>query len=139
MIRIIKPEELWTGAHCNLEVNTLEECPPDWAVVPDTLNTPNYPYGKVTVADRGDGILEVTSWEANPIPPEEVITQAEKRETTYNTDEIIEWDNKMITVTAASQLWQYYAAEGNEKAEELHVLIAAAKDSIRKQYPDENL
>ena len=44
---------------------------------------------------------------------------------------------EMITVTAASQLWQYYASEGSEKVTELQTLIAAAKAKIRGEYPDE--
>ena len=44
----------------------------------------------------------------------------------------------MITVTEASQLWQYYFVEGNPKADELTVLIAQAKEVIRNNYPDEN-
>ena len=53
------------------------------------------------------------------------------------TEKIIEWDGKMITVTEASQLWQYYSAEGNtEKSSMLTALIAEAKETIRAKYPD---
>lgn len=65
------------------------------------------------------------------------LTPAEKREQAYNEDACIELGGEMITVTAAATLWQYYAAEGNEKADELQALIAAAKAAIREQYPDE--
>ena len=44
----------------------------------------------------------------------------------------------MITVTEASQLWQYYSAEGSSKADELTVRIAQAKEVIRNNYPDKN-
>lgn len=40
-------------------------------------------------------------------------------------------------VLTAEQLWQYYAAEGSEKAAHLQELIAAAKQTIRDQFPDE--
>jgi hypothetical protein len=33
-------------------------------------------------------------------------------------------------------LWQFYAAEGSEKASELGTLIASAKETIRKEYPN---
>lgn len=53
------------------------------------------------------------------------------------TEKIIEWDGKMITVTEASQLWQYYSAKGNtEKSGALTALIAKAKGTIRAKYPD---
>ena len=63
---------------------------------------------------------------------------SKNREEAYNTQSIIEWDGSMLTVTEASQKWQYYAAEGNTaKTDALTALIAAAKQTIREQYPDE--
>ena len=63
---------------------------------------------------------------------------AQLRENAYNTKSIISFGGKMLTVTQASQKWQYYAAEGNtDKTDELTALIAEAKASIREQYPDE--
>lgn len=65
-------------------------------------------------------------------------TPAEKRELAYDTVPCIDWDGAMLTVTQAAQQWAYYAAEGNtEKTDALTALIAAAKQSIRGQYPDE--
>jgi hypothetical protein len=61
---------------------------------------------------------------------------AEQRKEAYNTAQIIPWESGTITVTEAAQLWQYYAAEGNPKAEELTALIAKAKVEIRERYPD---
>lgn len=70
----------------------------------------------------------------DPIPP----TPAQLREEAYNTQAIISFGGEMLTVTEASQKWQYYAAEGNTaKTDELTALIAEAKASIREQYPDE--
>lgn len=71
-------------------------------------------------------------------PPVVKPTASQMRENAYNTEQVIEWDGAMITVTEASQKWQYYAAEGNTvKIDELTALIAEAKASIREQYPDE--
>ena len=64
------------------------------------------------------------------------LSPAQQREEAYNTAQIIPWEGGTITVTEAAQLWQYYAAEGNPKADELTVLIAAAKSGIRAQHPD---
>lgn len=132
MIRVIDPTEHWDGSHSNLEVNSIEECPPYWAVVPDDLTTENYPYGKVTVGCHEDGYLIVETWTPISTDP----TPAELREEAYNTEKCISWEDKMITVTEASQKWQYYAAEGSSLADELQVLIAAAKLNIRERYPD---
>ena len=57
------------------------------------------------------------------------------RENSYNTEKIIEWSGDLITVTEAAALWQYYAAEGSSKADEIQTLIAAAKQEIRETYP----
>jgi len=70
--------------------------------------------------------------EYNPPKP----SASELRENAYNIEKIISCESSMITVTEASQLWQYYAAEGSDKAAELQALIAAAKASIREKYPD---
>lgn len=68
--------------------------------------------------------------------PAATLTPAEQREEAYNTEAIIAWDGEMITVTAAAQLWMYYAAENSAKADELSALIVEAKQTIREKYPD---
>lgn len=73
-----------------------------------------------------------------PIPEPTPVSPAKLREEAYNTQATIQWDNDMLTVTQAAQIWQYYAAEGNTiKTNELTALIAEAKAKIREQYPDE--
>ena len=73
-----------------------------------------------------------------PITEPEPPTPAQQRENAYNTQAVIAWGGEMLTVTEASQKWQYYAAEGNTaKTDALTALIAEAKASIREQYPDE--
>lgn len=68
---------------------------------------------------------------------EPYIEPKEQREKAYNTEKVIAWDGSTLTVTEAATLWQYYAAEGSDKATELQTLIAAAKAEIRERYPDE--
>ena len=72
-------------------------------------------------------------------PNEPTPSPSEQRESAYNTRGIVEWDGCKITVTEAAQLWQYYAAEGSPKADNLQSLIAEAKKMIRSQYPDEEV
>ena len=67
------------------------------------------------------------------------LTPSQMREEAYNTEKIISWDGDLITVTEASQKWQYYAAEGSEKANALQSLIAEAKAEIRAKYPDKEV
>ena len=59
------------------------------------------------------------------------------REVAYNTEPVIAWNDSMLTVTEASTLWQYYAAEGSSKVDVLQKLIASAKTDIRERFPDE--
>ena len=87
------------------------------------------------------GVLTLTNAPA-PVPVEPVapvLTPAEQREQAYNTQPIVEWEGDLLTVTQAATKWQYYAAEGSTKAGELQVLIAAAKQMIREQHPDEEV
>lgn len=84
-----------------------------------------------------------------PIPPEgweyneltghfvKQMSRRELRENAYNTQAVIRWEDKMITVTEAARLWQYYAAEDNKKADELSSLIKQEKNKIRDTYPDD--
>ena len=67
---------------------------------------------------------------------DEILTPSKQRENAYNNDKIIPWESEMITVTEASLKWQYYSAEGSEKAQQLTNLIIEAKNKIREKYPD---
>ena len=127
-MRIIEITALENGAHRNQTSNV---CPDGWAVVPDDLDTPNFPFGEITVR-KG----RVTKWTPIDIPSDPELTAEELREIAYNTEEIIEWEDKMITVTHAALLWQYYAAEGSDRASQLTTLIASAKAAIRERIHD---
>lgn len=95
--------------------------------------------------EEQDGQIVRVWTEADPPEPEPApvvreLTPAEHRELAYNTVACVEWDGDMLTVTEASQKWEYYAAEGRtDKTDELTALIAAAKASIRAQWPDEEV
>lgn len=66
-------------------------------------------------------------------------TGVELRENAYETEAIIDWQGSKITVDDGNRLWSAYTAEGKVAvAQELTAAIAAAKDEIRKMYPDEN-
>lgn len=132
-MRIIEIAALPNGAHRNDGSShwTLANCPEGWAVIPDGMVCENYPFGTVIVED---GV--VVAWTPSAIPADPEPTAAELREIAYNTEPCIEWEGNMITVTQAAQLWQYYAAENNAKAEQLTVLIAAAKAEIRERIHD---
>lgn len=140
---IIKIEQYPNGAHRNQQW-TGGALPVGYAELPASVGVPetleNFPFGDIEV-DYTGAYPVVTAWHPLPMPEpsEPDITPAEQRENAYNTETIIPWGGDMLTVTAAAQLWQYYAAEGSYKADELQALIAAAKAEIRAKYPDEEV
>jgi hypothetical protein len=68
-MRIIEIAPLSNGGHRNQESNSLAMLD-GWAVIPDGMETPNFPFGTVTTAEV-DGIMTVTSWVAGTIPAPE--------------------------------------------------------------------
>lgn len=131
-MRIIEITVLSNGAHRN-QSGTFSTIPDGWAVIPDGIAIPDtFPFVNIEV----DG-QTVTAMTAGIVPEPEIPLPSKQREEAYNTQAVISFEGEMLTVTQASQKWQYYAAEGNTaKTDELTALIAEAKAKIREQYPD---
>ena len=92
-------------------------------------------------AEKEIPVWNGTEWEIQELPITPVVpkTPSQLREEAYNTEQVVLWDSSNLTVTEASMKWQYYAAEGSEKAAQLQILIAEAKEAIRNRYPDEEI
>lgn len=54
------------GAHDNQTTNGTISVPEGWAILPDSIDTPNFPFGAITV--DGSTPPVVTSWTAGEIP-----------------------------------------------------------------------
>ena len=134
-MRIIEISALSNGAHRN-QTGTFSTIPSGWAVIPDGIaTTDTFPFVNIEV----DG-QTVTAMTAGIVPEPETPSPTKQREEAYNTQAIISFGGEMLTVTEASQKWQYYAAEGNTaKTDELTALISEAKAKIREKYPDEEV
>ncbi len=65
-MKIIEIQALSNGGHRNQTSDNLN-IPDGWAVVPDDMETPNFPFGEVT-AKEIDGVMTVTKWVAGTIP-----------------------------------------------------------------------
>lgn len=65
---IVEIVALANGAHRNQ--SGARVIPEGWAVVPENLSTPNFPFGDLE-AEEIDGVMTVTSWTALPIPEPE--------------------------------------------------------------------
>lgn len=70
-IRIIEILAQENGGHRNQQGN-IRTIPEGWAVIPEELETPNFPFGEIEVTEI-DGVMTVTKWVAGTVPePEEV-------------------------------------------------------------------
>lgn len=65
-MRIIEIKTLSKGGHNNRQGDNLT-IPDGWAVIPEDMETPNFPFGEVT-AKEIDGVMTVTKWVATDIP-----------------------------------------------------------------------
>ncbi len=81
-MRIIEIEALPNNGHRNQTWNG-GVVPNGFAVIPNSMETPNFPFGTVTVEEI-NGIMTVTKWTAGEIPEdqetEKEITTAERLE-----------------------------------------------------------
>ena len=65
-MNIIEIEALENGAHRN-QNGFIGDVPAGWAVIPDGMDTPNFPFGDLTV-DETQTPPVVTSWTPLPVP-----------------------------------------------------------------------
>lgn len=77
-MKIIEIKALDNGAHRNQE-GAISTIPEGWAVIPDGMELPNFPFGEVK-ARKKKGVKTVTSWIPGEIPEEEEepISETEK-------------------------------------------------------------
>ena len=74
-MQIIEIQPLDNGAHRNQSVN-FTFLPDGWAVIPEEIETPNFPFGEIEVEEI-DGVQTVTKWIAGEIPEPEPIPEPE--------------------------------------------------------------
>jgi len=65
-MRIIEITALDNGAHRN-QTGTFSTVPDGWAVIPDSMETPNFPFGTFDV-ETIDGVPTIKNWVAGTIP-----------------------------------------------------------------------
>ena len=85
-MKIVEIKTLENGAHRN-QTGDFNTIPEGWAVIPDEMETPNFPFGEVA-AEEKDGVMTVTKWVAGTIPEAEPtpndISQEERIEALEN-------------------------------------------------------
>lgn len=79
-MRIIEIKALENGSHRN-QTGNFKTIPEGWAVIPDDMETPNFPFGEVE-ARKKNGVKTVTKWVAGTIPevedPEVPVSKTER-------------------------------------------------------------
>ena len=75
---IIEIIALSNGAHRN-QAGTFSAIPDGWASIPDGMETPNFPFGEVEVAEI-NGVMTVTKWTPGEIPEPEPEPEPEPAE-----------------------------------------------------------
>lgn len=76
-MKILEVMPLDNGAHRNQTIDNgyyFTKLPVGWAVIPSSMETPNFPFGEVEVAEI-DGIMTVTKWVALPMPEPEPVPE----------------------------------------------------------------
>lgn len=77
-MRIIEIAALENGAHRNQSFHGF--LPEGWAVIPDDMETANFPFGEITV-EEVDGVMTVTSWTPGEMPEPEPEVEHEPTDT----------------------------------------------------------
>ena len=100
-MRIIEIHALSNGSHRN-QTTSMKTIPEGWAVVPDDVPTPNFPFGKIEVKEI-DGVMTVTKWEAGTLP-EKIPFYDEELETGISEVEQLRADVDYIAVMTGVEL-----------------------------------
>lgn len=78
-MKIIEIKSLDNGGHRNQTINGVIPLPKGWAIVPDNIETPNFPFGNIE-AEEICGVMTVTKWEPSETPTvnEKSVTEFEQ-------------------------------------------------------------
>lgn len=81
-MRIVEKKARENGSHRNLTSDYIKIVPDGWAKVPEDMDTPNFPFGEITVKVI-DGVPTVTKWTPGTIQepepePEQPVSETEQ-------------------------------------------------------------
>lgn len=88
-MRIIEIKAFDNGGHRN-QTSDFTFVPEGWAVIPDDMETENFPFGKIKVEEI-DGVMTVTKWTPGTLPEPEPMSEPEP-----TTDDVL---NTLLGVT----------------------------------------
>ena len=81
-MRIIEITALENGAHRN-QTGSFSTVPDGWAVIPASMDTPNFPFGEVEV-EGVNGVMTVTKWIPGEMPEPEPVPEPETEMTVWD-------------------------------------------------------
>ena len=113
-MRIIKIEANPNGAHRNQTSSGALPVPSGWATIPDGMETPNFPFGDITVDKQTPPV--VTNWTSLPIPEPE--PEPDPAPTTEDRVAALEVENKTLKAQVTA------LTDQNDFQEELIVELA---------------
>ena len=96
---IIEITALSNGAHRNQTVSGAVTVPDGWAILTDGMDTPNFPFGEVTVDNSAPPV--VTSWKAGELPDPE--PEPDPPPTTEERVAALEAENKLLKEQVSAQ------------------------------------
>ena len=96
---IIEISALDNGAHRNQSGN-MQTVPDGWAVIPESMETKNFPFGDVTTEEI-NGVMTVTSWTPGKAPEPE--PEPEPVKSIDNRVTELESENKLLTAKIEAQ------------------------------------
>lgn len=99
-MRIIEIAALSNGAHRNQTPNYINVIPEGWAVIPSNMDTPNFPFGKIT-AEEINGVMTVTNWTPGVFPDPE--PKPDPKPTTEDRVTALEQENSLFKAQIAAQ------------------------------------
>ena len=98
-MKIVEIKALDNGGHRNQSCNSPIPIPEGWAVIPDDMETPNFPFGGVAATEI-DGVMTVTMWTAGELPEveeEKPVSKVEQLiETLYKAGKLTEEEYRAI-------------------------------------------
>lgn len=120
---IIEISALDNGAHRNQTTPSPIPILDGWAVIPDGMETENFPFGEVT-AEEINGAMTVTSWtpgiipETGPVPepPEPPAPTLDERVTALETEKASQADVDELNEALNMILTGYTGEEGTDEA-----------------------
>lgn len=94
---IVQIEQLPNGAHMNQTMDSFLSIPDGWALIPDDMDTLNFPFGQVTVEELG-GVMTVTNWTPGIIPDPEPDPEPEPTEVEQLRAQVADLQNQILTM-----------------------------------------